>query len=120
MSDVTVIGLGAMGSALARAELKAGHSVTVWNRSPDKITLLVDLGASGSTTFSDAIQATSEHRNSLNTLRDIENILANIQNDKEMKQRWEQYCKDNDFAKEISFEAVLQVILKISADLQLD
>ena len=57
MSDVTVIGLGAMGSALARAELKAGHSVTVWNRSPDKITPLVDLGASGSTTFSDAIQA---------------------------------------------------------------
>jgi predicted nucleotidyltransferase component of viral defense system len=70
--------------------------------------------------FSDAFQATSEHRNSLNTLRDVDNILANIQNDKEMKQRWEQYCNDNDFAKEISFEAVLQVILKISADLQLD
>ena len=70
--------------------------------------------------FSDAFQATSEHRNSLNTLRDIDNILANIQNDKEMQQRWEQYCKDNDFAKEISFEAVLQVILKISSDLQLD
>ena len=71
-------------------------------------------------TFSDAFQATAEHRNSLHTLRDIENILANIRNDKEMKQRWEQYCKDNDFAKGISFEAVLQVILKISSNLPLD
>jgi 3-hydroxyisobutyrate dehydrogenase-like beta-hydroxyacid dehydrogenase len=57
MSDVTVIGLGAMGSALARAELQAGHAVTVWNRSPDKINPLVDIGASGSATFSEAIQA---------------------------------------------------------------
>jgi 3-hydroxyisobutyrate dehydrogenase-like beta-hydroxyacid dehydrogenase len=46
MSDVTVIGLGAMGSAIAKAELQAGHTVTVWNRSPSKINLLVELGAS--------------------------------------------------------------------------
>lgn len=70
--------------------------------------------------FSEAFQATVEHRNSLHTLRNTENILANIQNDKEMKQRWEQYRKDNDFAKGISFEDVLQAILKISSDLQLD
>jgi 3-hydroxyisobutyrate dehydrogenase-like beta-hydroxyacid dehydrogenase len=57
MSDVTVIGLGAMGSALARAELQAGHSVTVWNRSRDKIKPLVDIGASEGETFSEAIQA---------------------------------------------------------------
>ena len=59
MSDVTVIGLGAMGSALARAELQAGHSVTVWNRSKDKIKPLVDNGASEGETFSDAVQASS-------------------------------------------------------------
>ncbi|MBL6961134.1 MAG: hypothetical protein ISR59_08480 [Anaerolineales bacterium] len=45
--------------------------------------------------------------------------MANIQNDKEMQQRWEQYRKDNDFAKDISFEAVLQAILDISSDLSL-
>jgi len=33
MSNVSVIGLGAMGSAIAEAELQAGHTVTVWNRS---------------------------------------------------------------------------------------
>jgi 3-hydroxyisobutyrate dehydrogenase-like beta-hydroxyacid dehydrogenase len=59
MSDVTVIGLGAMGSAIARTELQAGHTVTVWNRSADKIDPLVDIGASGSATLLDAIQASS-------------------------------------------------------------
>ncbi len=35
-TDVTVIGLGLMGHALARAFLAAGHSVTVWNRTPGR------------------------------------------------------------------------------------
>ena len=33
-SEVTFVGLGAMGSALARAAVRAGKTVTVWNRSP--------------------------------------------------------------------------------------
>ena len=37
MSDITVIGLGLMGAALARAIQRAGHDLTVWNRSPDKM-----------------------------------------------------------------------------------
>ena len=35
-TDITFIGLGRMGSALARCFLKAGKSLTVFNRSPDK------------------------------------------------------------------------------------
>jgi 3-hydroxyisobutyrate dehydrogenase-like beta-hydroxyacid dehydrogenase len=45
MSEVTVIGLGNMGSALARALLKNGRAVTVWNRSSEKATPLVEKGA---------------------------------------------------------------------------
>jgi 3-hydroxyisobutyrate dehydrogenase-like beta-hydroxyacid dehydrogenase len=45
MSEVTVIGLGNMGSALARAFVESGCSVTVWNRSPQKAALLVEKGA---------------------------------------------------------------------------
>ena len=45
MSEVTVIGLGNMGSALARALLENGRAVTVWNRSPEKAAPLVDMGA---------------------------------------------------------------------------
>ncbi|MBX9453055.1 MAG: NAD(P)-binding domain-containing protein [Mesorhizobium sp.] len=44
MSDVTVIGLGNMGSALARAFLLAGKTVTVWNRSPARTAPLESLG----------------------------------------------------------------------------
>jgi 3-hydroxyisobutyrate dehydrogenase-like beta-hydroxyacid dehydrogenase len=40
------IGLGNMGAAMARNLLKAGHEVTVWNRSPDKADALVEAGAS--------------------------------------------------------------------------
>ena len=45
MSEVTVIGLGNMGSALARAFIEKGCSVTVWNRSPEKAASLVEKGA---------------------------------------------------------------------------
>lgn len=45
MSDVAMIGLGPMGVALARLLLKAGLSVTVWNRTPDKAKSLVEQGA---------------------------------------------------------------------------
>jgi 3-hydroxyisobutyrate dehydrogenase-like beta-hydroxyacid dehydrogenase len=44
-TDVSVIGLGAMGSALARALLSAGYRTTVWNRSAASADALVDAGA---------------------------------------------------------------------------
>lgn len=45
MSDITVIGLGNMGAALARALQESGQAVTVWNRSPEKADSLVEKGA---------------------------------------------------------------------------
>ncbi len=45
MTDVTVIGLGDMGSALASTLLNNGYSVTVWNRSADKANPLIAAGA---------------------------------------------------------------------------
>lgn len=45
MSDVSVLGLGLMGSALARALLRAGLGVTVWNRSAGRATPLQETGA---------------------------------------------------------------------------
>lgn len=43
--NVSLIGLGPMGTALADLLLKAGHGVTLWNRSPAKATPLVERGA---------------------------------------------------------------------------
>lgn len=42
---VGFIGLGAMGSAMASNLIKAGHEVTVWNRSPGPTEPLASLGA---------------------------------------------------------------------------
>lgn len=57
MRPISVIGLGAMGSALATTLLKAGHPVTVWNRSAAKATPLIALGAILAPSVSEAIAA---------------------------------------------------------------
>ncbi|NGN63381.1 NAD(P)-dependent oxidoreductase [Streptomyces sp. A7024] len=54
---VTVLGLGAMGAALARALVKAGHPTTVWNRSASKAQSLVAEGASAASTPYGAVRA---------------------------------------------------------------
>ena len=50
------IGLGRMGSAMAANLLKAGHQVTVFNRSPEKRRALLELGAHEAMTVADACQ----------------------------------------------------------------
>lgn len=55
--QVSVLGLGAMGSVLAGALVKAGYTTTVWNRSPGKADGLVTLGATAATTSGDAVRA---------------------------------------------------------------
>ena len=56
MSEISVIGLGSMGSTLAKTLLSAGHGVTVWNRSQVKAELLVADGAEIGTTIADAVK----------------------------------------------------------------
>lgn len=57
MSDITAIGLGAMGSALARTLVQAGHRVTVWNRTAARTEPLVALGAENAGSLVDAVLA---------------------------------------------------------------
>ena len=45
MSRITVLGMGAMGSRMAGALLRAGHVVTVWNRNPERTFPLAQAGA---------------------------------------------------------------------------
>ncbi len=52
--EIGFIGLGNMGGAIARNLVKAGHAVTVWNRSPDKIAPLVAAGAKQAATPAEA------------------------------------------------------------------
>ncbi|NBE93627.1 NAD(P)-dependent oxidoreductase [Nonomuraea sp. KC401] len=53
MSDVTVVGLGPMGSKMAETFLAAGHGVAVWNRTASKAGPLVAKGARRAATAAD-------------------------------------------------------------------
>jgi len=59
MGEITQVGLGLMGSALAHALLVGGHQVTVWNRSADKTSALRSAGARTSGSIIDALDASS-------------------------------------------------------------
>ncbi|MGI5520168.1 NAD(P)-dependent oxidoreductase [Micromonospora sp. CA-259024] len=54
---VSMLGLGAMGSALGAALVRAGHPTTVWNRSAGKADDLVAQGAQAAATAGDAVRA---------------------------------------------------------------
>ncbi len=45
MTKIAFLGLGAMGSRMARNLIEAGHEVAVWNRSPERAAPLVKAGA---------------------------------------------------------------------------
>ena len=56
MSTIAVLGLGAMGSAMAARLLNAGHDLTVWNRTPGRDGGLVSAGARRGETPADAVR----------------------------------------------------------------
>jgi 2-hydroxy-3-oxopropionate reductase len=56
MTNVAVIGLGIMGGHMAANLLKAGYSVTGYNRSQDKIDKLVEQGGRGAADVADAVR----------------------------------------------------------------
>ncbi|WP_255621864.1 NAD(P)-dependent oxidoreductase [Pseudonocardia sp. DSM 110487] len=55
--NITMIGLGPMGQAMARAYLAAGHPVTVWNRTASRADELVAAGATRAATPAEAVAA---------------------------------------------------------------
>ena len=57
MTDITVIGLGLMGAALARALHEARHGVTVWNRSPERMRPFAETGVATADDVGAAISA---------------------------------------------------------------
>lgn len=79
MTDVTIVGLGQMGTRLSELLLDAGHSVTVWNRSADKADRLRARGAVVAERVSDAF---SESPISVVILSDyfaVQPLLANAE-----------------------------------------
>ncbi|WP_327316036.1 NAD(P)-dependent oxidoreductase [Streptomyces sp. NBC_01235] len=58
-TPVTLLGLGAMGTALARTWLAAGHALTVWNRTPARAAALAPEGARIAKDVAEAVVAAS-------------------------------------------------------------
>jgi 3-hydroxyisobutyrate dehydrogenase-like beta-hydroxyacid dehydrogenase len=56
VSTIAVLGLGAMGSAMAARLLDAGHDLTVWNRTPGRDGDLVSAGATRADTPAGAVR----------------------------------------------------------------
>ena len=79
MKNVTIIGLGVMGAALARTLLQKGFKVTVWNRSSGKAEALKNEGASVASSCSEAISANSTIVICIKTHADTRAILESAQ-----------------------------------------
>ncbi|MEV5750660.1 NAD(P)-binding domain-containing protein [Actinoallomurus sp. NPDC052308] len=56
-TPLTILGLGTMGTALARAWLAAGHPLTVWNRTAARAEPLAAAGATVAATAAEAVAA---------------------------------------------------------------
>ena len=75
MAKITVLGMGAMGSRMALSLIKAGHQVTVWNRSLHKTNAVRQAGAKVAKTPYDAA-------------REAEFVISMVRDDQASKQVW--------------------------------
>jgi len=82
MTDVSLIGLGDMGSALARTLLKGGYSLTVWNRTVEKADPLIAAGAILASSAEEAVARSpatitciTSHDTTLQLLKDMDTSL---------------------------------------------
>lgn len=81
MTDLSVIGLGKMGAALATCLLQNGYSVTVWNRTADRATALRDHGAEVASSIEDAIAASPAAIVCVKTHKTTTELLAPLAGD---------------------------------------
>ena len=75
MTKIAFLGLGHMGKGMALNLLKAGHELTVWNRTPDKTIPLANAGARTAPTPAQAVE-------------DAEVIITILGDDRSSEQIW--------------------------------
>jgi 3-hydroxyisobutyrate dehydrogenase len=73
---VGVVGLGIMGAPMARNLLRAGHSVTVHNRTPARMAPLLDAGASGAASPREVAARVDAVVTCLSDTPDVEAVIA--------------------------------------------
>lgn len=63
-----------------------------------------------------AIKETAKHRESYNIINDkntVEEVIISIKNDKDLKQQWNKYQKNYEYAEEINYEQLVDSIVSI-------
>lgn len=64
-------------------------------------------------TFMEALQATAKHRGTAGQISNVEQILKNIAESKELQTMWKNYCKQFAYAKGITYENILLELKKL-------
>lgn len=62
------------------------------------------------TVFEDALKATANHRGTTNQIADVPSILHNIEESPELKTIWDKYRKQFSYAKNITYEQIMDSI----------
>ena len=62
------------------------------------------------TVFVDALKATANHRGTTNQIADVPSILHNIEESPELKTMWDKYRKQFSYAKNITYEQIMDSI----------
>lgn len=60
--------------------------------------------------FEDALKATANHRGTTNQIADVPSILHNIEESPELKTMWDKYRKQFSYAKNITYEQIMDSI----------
>ena len=60
--------------------------------------------------FADALKATANHRGTTNQIADVTSILHNIEESPELKTMWDKYRKQFSYAKDITYEQIMDSI----------
>ena len=79
MTNVAVIGLGIMGLPMAINLVTAGHTVSGFNRSQDRIDKLVAAGGQGATSIADAVAAADVIITMVPDSPDVEAVVTGAQ-----------------------------------------
>lgn len=63
--------------------------------------------------FLAALRATAEHRKTSEQIADINSILQTVSDSEELKSMWEKYRKQFDYAKDISYDDIMNKISEL-------
>lgn len=68
--------------------------------------------------FAEALKATAEHRGTLEQIKNVDGILADIESSAQLQEMWEKYRKQFSYASEISWGAIVAQLRKLTAAIQ--